>query len=219
MRGWGICLIIVGVIYAFLAVTMDTSVSTGLGGRVNNIGLMNDQTNMLIGAGVVFVSGILLVGFGSGFSPSYTSSDEMRTCPYCAEQIKAQARICRFCQKDLPVLNLDNIQDASINPSSSDIVSDDNSKESVGSTLGYIARVILYSYVSFRILSIILGAVVGGVAGSSVVDVHDAQVLGAEAGKEAVERFYILLLCISSAIGVWVASPKNKHEKINNPKT
>jgi hypothetical protein len=30
--------------------------------------------------------------------------DAIRLCPYCAEQVKAQATFCRFCQKDLPVL-------------------------------------------------------------------------------------------------------------------
>lgn len=90
---------------------MDTSVESG--GtyeygiyipkmKVNNIGLMNQQTNLLIGAGIAFISGILLIGFNSKFGSS--SSGEIRTCPYCAEQVKAQATICRFCQKDLPVL-------------------------------------------------------------------------------------------------------------------
>ena len=35
------------------------------------------------------------------------SNANLRTCPYCAEQVKVEATICRFCQKDLPVLNID----------------------------------------------------------------------------------------------------------------
>jgi len=35
-------------------------------------------------------------------------SDVGRVCPYCAEQVKVQATICRFCQKDLPLQALDN---------------------------------------------------------------------------------------------------------------
>jgi len=105
MRAWGIFLIIVGVICAFSAITMDTSVATELGGRVNNLGLMNLQTNLLIGAGISFISGILLIGFSSKSGAS--SPEAVRTCPYCAEQVKVQATICRFCQKDLPVLEPD----------------------------------------------------------------------------------------------------------------
>jgi len=105
MKGWGLFLIFVGVICAFLAIKMDTSVAIGLTGRVNNLGLMNLQTNLLIGAGIAFISGILLIGFSP--KPEASSSEAIRICPYCAEQVKAQAVICRFCQKDLPVLNLD----------------------------------------------------------------------------------------------------------------
>jgi len=107
MKGWGQFLIIVGVICAFSAIKMDTSVATGLGERVNNLGLMNLQTNLLIGAGIAFISGILLIGFNSKSEAG--SSEAIRTCPYCAEWVKAQAIICRFCQKDLPVLNPDEL--------------------------------------------------------------------------------------------------------------
>jgi len=81
---------------------MDTSVVTDLGIRVNNLGLMSDRTNLLIGAGISFISGILLIGFSQ--KPELSASEATRKCPYCAEQVKAQAIICRFCQKDLPML-------------------------------------------------------------------------------------------------------------------
>jgi len=112
MKSWGVILIIIGIICGYTAITMDTSVETSLGQRVNNLGLMNQQTNFLISAGIAFISGVLLIGFSSRSEAS--SSRAIRTCPYCAEQVKAEAVICRFCQKDLPVLNLDLINNTAV---------------------------------------------------------------------------------------------------------
>lgn len=101
MSKFGWVLVSIGILCIVLSITMDTAVSTGLGGKVNNLGLMNQQTNLLLGGGISFISGILLIGFGSKSKVSTTG--KVRICPYCAEQVKVQAVICRFCQKDLPL--------------------------------------------------------------------------------------------------------------------
>jgi Zinc finger found in FPG and IleRS len=37
-------------------------------------------------------------------APAPGSTLTVRKCPFCAEEIKADAKICRFCQRDLPEL-------------------------------------------------------------------------------------------------------------------
>jgi len=37
-----------------------------------------------------------------GASPSSSSADGMKLCPYCAEEVKAAASMCKHCQSDLP---------------------------------------------------------------------------------------------------------------------
>ena len=86
MKILGIFLIIIGIICGYTALNMDTSVETSFGHRVNNLGLMNQQTNFLIGAGITFISGIILIGFSS--KPKITIKDDTRICPYCAEEVK-----------------------------------------------------------------------------------------------------------------------------------
>lgn len=41
-------------------------------------------------------------------SPTVETS-ETKTCPYCAETIKAAAIVCRYCGRDVPAINIDDL--------------------------------------------------------------------------------------------------------------
>ena len=112
MNPAGIIFLMLGLIWGVLALKMDTTVETGgdrtgVGlysvdiprTRVHNPGLMEERRNDLIMACVAVVGGILLFGFGSVSKP--VPADETKPCPYCTEPIKKQAKICRFCQKEV----------------------------------------------------------------------------------------------------------------------
>lgn len=107
MKNTGIALVLVGIFWASIAFNMDVTVPTesvyGVPSRVNNLGLMEDKRNALMGAGVCVIAGVVLIGFGSmprGSMDSGTAG-ETRTCPYCAETVLRAASICRFCKNDL----------------------------------------------------------------------------------------------------------------------
>lgn len=65
MKPWGILIAICGGLWLLGALGMDTSVSTGMGGRVQNIGLLADRQNyilisclmLLVGIGMAVVGG------------------------------------------------------------------------------------------------------------------------------------------------------------------
>lgn len=119
MRGTGIVLIIVGIIWALIAFNMNVTVTTEsrfYSGAysshyeppvtVNNIGLMEDRRNHLMFAGLTILAGVVLIGFGSLPERNSRAESEvnslLKPCPSCAEKIQPAARKCRFCNTELP---------------------------------------------------------------------------------------------------------------------
>jgi hypothetical protein len=105
MKPFGVVLCTVAFLAIALGFTFDTSVSTGLGGRVHNIGLMNEEQNILIVGGAMLIAGSLLLAISTRSkieiaenTPGYSR------CPSCAEMVKNEAKVCRHCQRDLPSL-------------------------------------------------------------------------------------------------------------------
>ena len=107
MKKIGITLLVLGVAGIIYACNMKTTVEIddwkyGIHTKasVNNIGLMDKRRNVLILSGLSMIGGIILFGIGS-IKGSH-NPDELKTCPYCAEKIKKDAKICRFCNCELP---------------------------------------------------------------------------------------------------------------------
>lgn len=102
MKGFGTFALIVGICWLVFALSMDVSVATGAGGRVNNLGLMADRQVHTIVGGMITLGGLLMVLLGGkAVSTSVAAEANMRLCPLCAESIKNAAIKCKHCGADV----------------------------------------------------------------------------------------------------------------------
>ena len=113
MKPFGLMLVVLGFIGGVFAFRMETSVAIKDLGvatdylgieRVNNIGLMDQRRNYLIISGLSILAGVLLFGFGSIRSSQSSETGggaDFRACPFCAEQIRNAATVCRFCNREV----------------------------------------------------------------------------------------------------------------------
>lgn len=116
MKTLGIFLLSIGIIWGVVTFNLETTVETedqyiaGIyipGGKIHNIGKMDEKRNHLILSALLIITGVVLFGFSS-IRPSSvptSPSKSTRRCPHCAEVVQEEANVCRYCQRDLPSMS------------------------------------------------------------------------------------------------------------------
>ncbi|MFU8925903.1 hypothetical protein [Acinetobacter puyangensis] len=89
MKFVGLLVVIIGIILIGFSITMNTSVPTDYGDRINNIGLMADRQNYIIVSCLIFITGFITAIVGIIRSDQKAPSKV--TCNHCGEIVYIQS--------------------------------------------------------------------------------------------------------------------------------
>ena len=137
MKGFGTFILIVGVCWLVFALSMDVSVSTGLG-RVKNLGLMADRQLHAIVGGMIALAGLIMLIFGgrsAAPAASVPAVNDTRPCPLCAETIKRAAIKCKHCGAEIQQPNIQEVPALRFGWVARVICSDDASRARVSAAI------------------------------------------------------------------------------------
>lgn len=111
-------LLAVGVVLGLIGLFFDTTVPVDIlsetfgGRRVVNLDLMEQRRTILMLAGLAILVGSIIMGFDSLRQPANGGGEkrrpiDTRACPFCAEEIKIAAKVCKHCNRDVPAADID----------------------------------------------------------------------------------------------------------------
>ena len=67
--------------------------------------------NRAVGSPAGFLLGLFFSLLGVVIVMCFPEQGSTRTCPYCAEKVKLEARICKHCRRDISPIRTANIAD------------------------------------------------------------------------------------------------------------
>ena len=104
-------IVAVGIMAVMAALALDTT-----NNGYHNIGLMSEKQNLVILSIAITIIGVIVIGFGSEKAPAPIGKSAVstnvgpsgsRACPFCAEMVRPQAILCRFCNSKIEPISQD----------------------------------------------------------------------------------------------------------------
>ena len=102
MKYTSIGLIFLGLAIALFALIMEVTADYS---NIVNLDLLSLRQNYLIVGGILFIAGTILVTKSqrNKSEEKELNNQDRISCPFCAEKIMREAKVCRFCSNEIPI--------------------------------------------------------------------------------------------------------------------